>query len=362
MRFRLVIYESLETVSGGYLYDRKLVEYLRQQGDEVEIISLPWQKYGRQLLYNFSADLYHTLKQGSFDVLLQDELNHPSLFWLNGRLRPRPYPIISIVHHLRCSEKRPSWQNCFYRWIEQRYLRSVDGFILNSETTRQVVEGLAGAGRPFVVAYPGGDRFGQQITEAAVRERALAPGPLRLLFVGNLIPRKGPDVLLGAVALLPSDTWRLDMVGSMTADPAYTAQIQHLIHEAKLAESVRLHGAVTDEVLAQLMRTSQLLVVPSSYEGFGIVYLEGMGFGLPAVATMAGAAGEIITDGRDGFLIPAGDVHTLAQRLALLDNERERLVQMGTAALERYRAHPTWEQTADNIHRFLKFTYKPRRH
>jgi glycosyltransferase involved in cell wall biosynthesis len=285
--------------------------------------------------------------------LLQDELNHPSLFWLNGRLRQRPYPILSIVHHLRSSEKRPSWQNRFYRWIEKRYLRSVDGFIFNSETTRRVVEGLSGAGRPFVVAYPAGDRFGQHLDEAAVRERALQPGPLRILFVGHLIPRKGLDTLLAAVATLPPATWRLDVAGSTTVDAAYTRRIKRLIQEAKVSEPVRLHGSLSGNSLAGLLQTSHVMVVPSSYEGFGIVYLEGMGFGLPAVATTAGAAGEIITDGHNGFLIREGEVTILAQRIAQLSADRERLAQMGTAALARYEAHPTWEETAAVIRHFI---------
>lgn len=353
MNYGLVIYDSLETVSGGYLYDRKLVEHLRQQGEQVEIISLPWRNYGRHLLDNFSADLYQRLKEGKYDVLLQDELNHPSLFWLNGRLRPRPYPIISIIHHLRCSERRPSWQNQLYRWVERRYLRSVDGFIFNSATTQQAVEQLAGGGRPSVVAHPAGDRFGQQMTEAAVRQRANQPGPLRLLFVGNLIPRKGLEVVLRAVALLPADSWRLDVVGSLAADDAYTTYIQRLIQQFAFGNQVVLHGLLDDQALGKLLQTSHLLVVPSSYEGFGIVYLEGMGFGLPAIATTAGAASEIISDGRNGFLIAEGAAQTLAQRLALLSDDRQRLAQMGTAALQRYQTHPTWEQSMVNIHRFL---------
>ena len=83
MRIGLLIYGSLETVSGGYLYDRKLVEYLRRRRVEVEIVSLPWVGYGRSLFHNFSPPLYRQLHDAPYDLLLQDELNHPSLFLLN---------------------------------------------------------------------------------------------------------------------------------------------------------------------------------------------------------------------------------------------------------------------------------------
>lgn len=147
MKIGFVIYGSLDTVSGGYLYDRKLVEYLRSQGDTVEIISLPWRNYAAHLADNFRFRLPSDL-----DILIQDELNHPSLIGANAG--KHSYPVISLVHHLRCSEFRPKWQNDLYRVVEKEYLQSVDGFIFNSKTTHGVVNGLIGKDKPSVVAYP----------------------------------------------------------------------------------------------------------------------------------------------------------------------------------------------------------------
>ena len=174
----LLIYGSLETISGGYLYDRKLVEHLRRQGDRVEIVSLPWRSYLRHVGDNLSPALLSRLKSLPVDVLLQDELNHPSLFWLNRRLRSQVgYPILSIVHHLRSREARPAWQNWAYRWIESRYLATLDGFSFNSQTTRQAVAGLLAhtsqPGQSSLVAYPAGDRFQPQIDPQAIAQRSL---------------------------------------------------------------------------------------------------------------------------------------------------------------------------------------------
>ncbi len=140
MRLGLVIYDSLETISGGYLYDRRLVDYLRRQGQQVEIFSLPWRNYLRHVGDNFSPGVYRRLQQARVDILLHDELNHPSLFWLNRRLKashpaspaqgsppgsslhilPRPLadiPFISLVHHLRSSENHPRWLKRFYQTV-----------------------------------------------------------------------------------------------------------------------------------------------------------------------------------------------------------------------------------------------------
>jgi glycosyltransferase involved in cell wall biosynthesis len=352
MKIGLIIYGRLDTISGGYLYDRQLVDYLQAQGDTVELISLPWEGYGRHLLHNFWFALQEQLRQAEFDILLQDELNHPSLFWLNRRLRGElRYPIVSIVHHLRCSEARSRWQNWLYRLVEQRYLASVDGFIFNSQTTRQVVQALVGDSQAQVVALPAGDRLQPAIAAEQIELRAQRPGPLCLLFVGNLIPRKGLHVLLEAAAGLPRIEWQLAVVGDTAVSPRYTRQIQQAINQHDLKDNVTLHGPFSDDELAAQMAQSQVLVVPSSYEGFGIVYLEGMSFGLPAIAGRGGAAHEIITEGVDGFLVE--DAEMLRQHLHSLHHNRTQLAQMSLAAQKRFTNHPTWAASMSHIRQFL---------
>lgn len=356
MRVGLVIYGSLDTVSGGYLYDRRLVEALRQAGDEVEIISLPWRSYARHLTDNRSAELLRRMS-GEFDVLLQDELNHPSLAWANGRLGWNRPSIVAIVHHLRVSEARPAWRNRLYGKVERRYLRSVDGFVYNSRTTKRVVEGLIGEARPHIVAWPGGDRFAPQVTPAAVAQR-MNEVPLRLLFVGNLIPRKGLHDLLGALSRVNGD-WRLSIVGDSTADPTYARRVRHTAERLGLAHRVSWHGNLSDDQLAAELSAAHVLAVPSEYEGFGIVYLEGMGFGLPALATTAGAASEIITDGENGFLVAPGDTHTLVERIEALIDDRGLPARLGVAALAAYDRHPKWEESMAAVRAFLLQLVRP---
>ncbi len=96
-----------------------------------------------------------------------------------------------------------------------------------------------------------------------------------------------------------------------------------------------------------------MLVVPSSYEGFGIVYLEGMCFGLPAIGTTAGAAGEIIDPGKTGYLIAPDDVKTLAGHLNSLAKDRNLLLHLSINARERYLRQPLWTGAARNIRDFL---------
>ena len=351
MKLALVIYGSLDTLSGGYLYDRKLVEYLRAQGDTVDIISLPWRNYAAHLADNLSFRL-----PSGYDLNIEDELNHPSLLAANAA--GRSCPVVSIVHHLRCSEERPAWQNDLYRIVEKKYLQGVDGFIFNSQTTKRVVNSLVENSKPSIVAYPPTDRFGEPISESKIESRASEAGPLQILFLGNLIHRKGLHTLLESLFILHPSSFILDIVGSLSIDPAYAKLAQEKISDAHLSSFVFLHGALDAQPLREKLIRAHVLCVPSSYEGFGIVYLEGMGFGLPAIGTTEGAAGEIIRDGETGFLVPLGSADLLASRLASLAADRSLLTRLSLAARRRYLEQPSWTETASNIRNFLESMIK----
>lgn len=355
MRIGLLIYGRLDTLSGGYLYDRQLVAQLTASGQRVDVVSLPWRSYGRHLLQNGSRPLRQRLRTADFDLLLQDELNHPSLFALNRWLRPRvAYPIVSVVHHLRSSEAHPRPWRPLYRAVERHYLQRVDGFVFNSQTTRRVVQGLVGDERPFVVAPPGGNRFATVPSAAQIEQRAQQPGALRLLFVGNVTPRKGLHTLIQALDLLPRAGWSLDVVGSTAVDPAYAHHWLHTMPQQRHLAPITAHGALDDAALARLFGRSHLLVVPSQYEGFGIVYLEGMAFGLPAIGSTAGAAHEIIRHGQNGYLVTPHDVPALAGYLQQLMADRALLASLSRSAQRRFAQHPTWQESMETAVAFLQ--------
>ncbi len=361
MHVGLVIYGSLDTLSGGYLYDRELVGRLQACGDQVTLVSLPGQGYARRWLDNWTAGLAGRLAQLPLDVLLQDELCHPSLFAMNRQLRRRArFPLVSIVHHLRSSEAHPGWKRSIYRQVERSYLNSLDGFIFNSQTTSQTVHHLLSTScrrrMRCAVVYPAGDRLAPQISDEQIAQRSLAPGPLRIFFLGNVIPRKGLHTLLSALHGIPWNQWELRVAGRLDADIFYARHIRRLVALDGMVGSVHFLGPLSEAQLVEQMTANHVLVIPSSYEGYGIAYLEGMGFGLPAIATTAGAAGEIITDGVDGYLVPPADKNALRERLAELAGDRPRLLELSLAARRRYLSQPTWEaamtQAVDFLHTF----------
>jgi len=352
MRVGLIIYGDLDFPSGGFLYDRMLVGRLRRSGNQVDVISLPWDSYGKSLAHNIHPGIRARLRGWKGDLLLQDELCHPSLLAMNRMLRGSA-PVVSIVHHLRSSELPAGAPRGLQGLVERSYLRGVCRFVFNGSATRRTVEELTGRPCDGIIVPPGGDRLGPGISPEEIRERS-ARHPLSVLFVGNLIPRKGLPVLLQALAMISREKWRLTVVGSRRVDPAHAAGVERFIAERGLEGSVRVMDHLDDAALARELRTHHVLAVPSSYEGFGIVYLEAMGFGVVPIGSQSGGAGEVIQDGNAGFLLPPGDYRGLARIIQSLSDDRALLYAHATSALERYRSFPGWDERMSQVESYLR--------
>jgi glycosyltransferase involved in cell wall biosynthesis len=256
---------------------------------------------------------------------------------------------------LRSSEETAATRlRGFYSAVERRYLATVDAALYNSETTRMAVEALLGRSLPGLVAYPGADHLAVERSETELAARARATGPLRVLSIANVLPGKGLCVLIDALSQLPTESWRLQIVGSLTMDRPYVNRLRGLIARAGLATHVHLVGTVPNARIPEYLIQSHLLVVPSHYEALGIAYLEAMRFGLPVIATTAGGAHEIVEHGREGFLVAPGDADALTRHLRLLVADRELLLRMGLAARRRAARHPTWAQSFERARIFLR--------
>ncbi|MFN2119976.1 MAG: glycosyltransferase family 4 protein, partial [Anaerolineales bacterium] len=190
-----------------------------------------------------------------------------------------------------------------------------------------------------------------EMTERAVRARAGQTGPLRLVFLANVVRGKGLDILLEALKNVSVEAFHLDVIGSGEVEPAYAALMRRLA--LRFGSSVQFHGVLDGAGLSRILRQSHALVVPSYHEGFGIAYLEGMAHGLAALGTTAGAIPELVSDGVEGFLIEPGDARELGDRIYQLVNDRRLVARMGVSALKKYKSQPTWKTSMERIRRFL---------
>ncbi len=355
MKIGFIIYGDLNTKTGGYIYDQKLVHYLREQGVDIRIISLSLGNYGQSVIDNYTPGLWRDICNSNFDILIQDELVHPSLFHLNYKIKRKlKIPIISIVHVLSTNLRTPERNNAFYTAVERRYLRSVDGFVFVSNHTRINVQGLRGENKPFVIAYPAGDRFNYSITDTQIKKRTFDSGSIKILFLGNVTRNKKLNTLIDGLAQIPEYYDKLTVVGSLTVEPEYTAEIRRNITRRGLGEKIRLEGLVLDQAsIRKCLMENHVMAVPSFMEGMALAYVEAMGFGLPSIATKNGASSELIENGVNGFLVEPGDANIIKRIICMLNQDRNILMAMSLAAKKTFEKHPTWKYTCQSIYSFL---------
>ncbi len=358
MHIGLVIYGRLDGHSGGFLYDRMIVRELENFGHKVSVVELPWRRYGRGLLDNLDEGLASRLASHKWDILVEDELAHPSLIRTNRRLRKltrQRFPIISLVHLLH-SSSQPwyTWQKKLFRQVEKRYLRSLDAGIFVSQYNWHLAERLAGKQLPGLVAYPAGNHLTPSLNQEDIRRRAKQTRPLQIIYLGSVIRRKGLHTLLEALAGMESGEWHLKVIGSLVDEPAYAQQLQVQTQRAGLTDRTEFLGRIEHPQAGQHLEQGDVLVIPSYAEGYSIACLEGMACGLPVITTSTSGAVELIDPGENGYLLEPGDSQVLRQYLHMLAKDRRVLEQLSLAARRTWENHPTWAGTARKIEAFLQ--------
>jgi glycosyltransferase involved in cell wall biosynthesis len=359
MRIAFVICGDLAHVSGGFHYDGRLIDGLRALGHAVAVISLPWHGYARAGLDNLAP---WPFTAGDHDVVIQDELCHPAVFLRNRQLRRAGVPVVSLVHNL-ASCQPDTRARAIVRACERHYLRGVDAVIAVCAGTAADVRACAGRDLPTAIARAGRDEMIGEVAidETHVRERAHAPGPLRLVFVGQVDRHKGLHRLLPALAEQDRAAVTLDVAGSLVANPGYVQKVRAQAVRLGVADRVRWHGLLPRAEVAALLARSHVAVLPSDREAYPLAALEALGAGLALLMTSAGGTPELLGDGAAGQLLAPDDTAAWAGAIARYARDRAALAAAGQAAVGRHRAHGSWSETAAGVAEFLRGVVQNRR-
>jgi len=334
---------DIATPTGGYAYDRRIIAELGVVGWRAEVLGLgegfPFPSAETRAMAG--ARLAALPRQHPIVV---DGLAFGALPEAAAALRAS-HRLIALVHHPLALETGLSATDCAaLRMSERSALACARHVIATSTTSARLL--AADYGIPsdrLSVVQPGTDRVA-----ARVRENA---GEVVLLAVGAVIPRKGYDVLVAALARLARLRWRLVIAGDGGRSPETLRGLEAEIAAFDLADRITLLGAVSSEQLASIYQRCDLFVLPSRFEGYGMVFAEAIAHGLPVVGTTAGAIPETVPDAA-GVLVPPDDVETLAAALRRLIEdpaERERL-----AAAARAARFPSWREQAVAFARLLE--------
>lgn len=327
-----VIDGPLDQPTGGYVYDRLVIEGLRARGADVGLIHLTPGGAARTVLENArAAALFLRAREG---VMVVDELCHPRVVLASALRAARPRRLVALVHHLAASE-RSGARAAARLAVERVLLDAADRAVVTSGTTRDVLVHAGIAKARVRVVRPGRDRLGERSSPP----EPAADGRTRFLFLGSLTPRKGVLELVDAFGGVAGAAV-LTLAGPDDRDPAYAREVRAAAAPAGAA--IRITGTLSDAEVARELSSHDALVLPSRYEGFGIAVAEALAHGLAVIAARSGALPEVVRDGAEAILVSPGDRRALLGALALLTRDRIRLAAMQEMALERAQALPRW--------------------
>lgn len=336
-RLAFAVPGDLSSPTGGYAYDRRMIAELEKLGWQIDVVSLgegfprpsdAQRKAAEATLSEIPADRAVVVDGLALGVLPEA-----------AKQVAASHSLIALVHHPLAFESGLSpAQADAMRASERAALAPAKRVIVTSPATARVLAAEYGVPTDrIVVAVPGNDVMSPA--------KAGNDGVVRLLAIGSIVPRKGFDVLIAALATLTDLPWHLTIAGDRTRNIKAADRLDADIARLSLGGRVTVLGAVSDERIAELYANAGLFTLASRYEGYGMAFSEAIARGVPVIATTAGAIPETVPAGA-GLLVPPDDIAAFAGALRLvIANPAERL-RMATAARAAALKLPAWQTSA----------------
>ncbi len=345
MRIAFIVPGKLDQPTGGYQYDKNIIACWRNNGVLVKVISLPGQyplpdRHDRQHAIQICEEL------GEFDHVVVDGLaggGSPKML----ELLSLKAPVVSLIHHPLCLENGlSSRKQQLLERTEREGLAFTRGAITTSRATAAtVVERFGLDPKSVKVAEPG-------VNRGSVAE-PWKTGPVRLICVASLTERKGHRFLVEALAQLKGLDWKLDCYGSEQYDAKLSNCLKQQVSHYGLEDHICFHGAIAPMQLEQAYTKAHIFVLPSLYEGYGMVLAEAIVRGLPIISTTAGAIPQTVP-GNCGMLVEPGSSNALARAIRSLVSDHDLRQQYRDATMSAASAFPDWQQSADMFLTHLK--------
>lgn len=329
-----VIPGEITTISGGYGYDRRLIEGLRAQGTKVNLVSL-----GSSFPNPTPEDVFDASeKLAGLPINCIVIIDGLAL----GALDPRVLlqiraPLVALIHHPLAFEggltpraREHLFQN------ERENLKLVSRVVVTSPSTAKLLIGEYGVPRDLItIAQPGTD----QVVISGTR---LDP-PL-ILSVGIQAPRKGHDVLLLALAQISHLSWQAVIAGPVS-DLTYGEKLLGMIEELGLRDRVSLVGSVSAEELSTFYSRASIFALATRFEGYGMVFGEAMVSGLPIVSCATGAVPDTVP-AEAGLLVAPEDPESFAEALEKILESESLRAQLASGSAAVGAKLISWEETS----------------
>lgn len=338
MRVAWVLYGSLDQRTGGTIYDAEVVRGLERAGDDVHVVSLDDGASGETLA--------ERLRAIAPEVIVGDELCFRQLAPAYRTLDRGSGLRVLLVHHLTAWETEIAPDVRRTMLAEERLaIDASDRIITTSRTTRQRLLMECTPRSDIDVVLPGSDRLACGIPHRPTSEAGFA-------FIGSVVPRKRVLELVRAFARVAQENGRLTLVGSTTRAPAYVTEVRETIARLGLGARVHMLGEVDEEGVARALAEADVLVMPSTLEGYGIAATEAIHAGVPVIAARAQGLDEALAPCPDAAMF-ADDEAALASALARFATDADVRARMIAAARAAAPCMPTWAACAEQFRAVL---------
>jgi glycosyltransferase involved in cell wall biosynthesis len=332
----LLVPAPFGAISGGYIYDRRIVEGLRALGETVEVIELP----GRHPAPDEAAEAGAREAIAALPAdarILIDGLGLPAFLPLAQELASRR--AVALIHHPTALEHGAEEATRTVLKAKERALFAACARLVCTSplTARRVAEEFGVEAERIGVVEPGTD-------EAPRAAGSGGPG-CAILSVGTLVPRKGHDVLLRALARLTDLEWSLTIAGDDRRDLTHAQGLRALAEELGIAQRVTFAGEVAGDALEALYHQADLFALATRWEGYGMAAAEAMARGLPLAITAGGAIAEVVVQG-SAIVSPVDDHMSLSKGMRRPIFDRGLRAEMAEAAWLGGQALPRWTDRA----------------
>jgi glycosyltransferase involved in cell wall biosynthesis len=338
-----VVPGSLETRTGGYEYDRRIIAGLRALGWSVETRELDG-AFPRPTAPALAAAarVLAALPDGATVVIdglalgaMPEQIESEAC-----RLR-----IVALVHlPLGCEVGIDAETAMHLRAGERRAVVASRCVIITGRCTAAVVEAHGIARSRIVVIEPG--------TERAPLACGSQDGTLQLLCVATINQGKGHAILFRALASMTELRWRLTCAGSLTRDLATVQRLWDQRHADGLDDRIVLTGELDEPDLDALYDRADLFVLPTLHETYGMAVAEALARGVPVVSTRTGAIPDLVGD-EAGILVTPGDEKAFTDGLRAVITDPGLRTRLAAGARRRRDRLPSWEDAARQMSELL---------
>ena len=379
---------------GMNVYVRELSRKLAQQGFQVDIFTrsqnentpkiLSWQKgvriiyikagleqpYHKDRVWFHLPEFYSALQQFCILNKINYDIIH-SHYWLSGWVglklsREHGIPLLHMFHTLACMKNAATGslgviESPTRLRVEKQLIESTDHLLLSSTRERELINFSYDVPHDKVTLLPCGvdTELFRPLNTHQLKHNISIPDKKFILYVGRIDPIKGIDILIKAMALVKAtlgktDTPHLLVIGGDLKNASQSKhselnKLKRLTKSLQLDDTVTFLGAQPQDLLPHYYSAAEACVLPSRYESFGMVALEAMACGTPAIVTTAAGICSFIQDGKTGFLLPEDDETALAQtilRVVYLNSSKQHM----SMNVRKRAMDFTWNSIANQLH------------